>query len=90
MTIISAIIAGLFLLPSVSDILAQVRQLDMNEGNISSLNVTDAIYNSNTSEFLDSKNISSTPYRITEAHYLEKGFLNNVGNVTNNQTFLDT
>ena len=31
-----------------------------------------------------------TPYRITEEHYLEDGFLNNVGNVTNNQTFLNT
>jgi hypothetical protein len=42
------------------------------------------------SEFLGSKNISLTPYRITEAHYFEKGFLNEVGNVTNSQTFLNT
>ena len=41
-------------------------------------------------EFLGSKNISLTPYRITEAHYFEKGFLNDVGNVTNSQTFLNT
>jgi hypothetical protein len=41
-------------------------------------------------EFLGSKNISLTPYRITEAHYFEKGFLNEVGNVTNSQTFLNT
>jgi hypothetical protein len=31
-----------------------------------------------------------TPYRTTEAHYFEKGFLNEVGNVTNSQTFLNT
>lgn len=31
-----------------------------------------------------------TPYRITEQHYFDEGFLNNVGNVTNYQTFLNT
>ena len=55
-----------------------------------SLNVSDAVYNSNTSGFLSSKNISSTPYRITEQHYLDQGFLNNAVNVTNSQTYLDT
>ena len=55
-----------------------------------SLNVTDAVYNADTSEFLGSKNISLTPYRITEQNYFDEGFLNNVGNVTNSQTFLDT
>ena len=55
-----------------------------------SLNVTDAVYNADTSEFLGSKNISLTPYRITEQNYFDEGFLNNVGNVTNYQTFLNT
>jgi hypothetical protein len=89
--IISAITVGLFLLPSsVTDILAQFPVLDIKDENIMSLNVTDAVYNANTSEFLGSKNISSTPYRITEEHYFEEGFLNNIGIVTNNQTFLNT
>jgi hypothetical protein len=30
-----------------------------------------------------------TPYRITEAHYVENRFLNDVGNGTNSHTFLD-
>jgi hypothetical protein len=81
---------GLFLLPSVTDILAQFPVLDIKDENIMSLNVTDAAYNANTSEFLGSKNISSTPYRVTEEHYFEEGLLNNVGIVTNNQTFLNT
>ena len=81
---------GLFLLPSVTDTLAQFPVLDMKDENIMSLNVTDAAYNANTSEFLGSKNISSTPYRVTEEHYFEEGLLNNVGIVTNNQTFLNT
>jgi|SRR5215204_3803394 len=88
--IISTITVGLFLIPSVTDILAQFPVLDIKDENIMSLNVTDAVYNANTSEFLGSKNISSTPYRITEEHYFEEGFLNNVGIVTNNQTFLNT
>jgi len=82
--IISTITVGLFLLHSVIDILAQFPQLNSKDQNMLSLNVTDAIYNANTSEFLGSKNISLTPYRITEQHYFDEGFLNNVYIVTNN------
>jgi hypothetical protein len=88
--IISTIAIGLFLLPSVTDTLAQFSKLNIKDQNMLSLNVSDAVYNANTSEFLGSKNISTTPYRITEAHYFDKGILNNTGNVTNNQTFLNT
>jgi hypothetical protein len=88
--IISSIVVGLFLLPSVIDIRAQFSQLNIKDQNILSLNVTDAVYNANTSEFLGSTNISSTPYRITEKHYLDQGLLNNTVNVTNSQTYLDT
>jgi hypothetical protein len=83
-------VVSLILLHSVSDIQAQFSQLNIRDQNSLSLNVTDAVYNANTSEFLGSKNISLTPYRVTEAHYFEKGFLNEVGNVTNSQTFLNT
>jgi hypothetical protein len=34
------------------------------------------------------KNISLTPFRITESHFSDKGFLKGVGNVTWNQTFI--
>jgi hypothetical protein len=89
--IISAIVIGLFLLPSsVTDTLAQFSQLNIKDQNVLSLNVTDAVYNDNTSGFLGSKNISSTPYRITEQHYLDQGLLNNAVNVTNRQTYLNT
>jgi hypothetical protein len=81
---------GLFLLHSVTDILAQFPQLNIKDQNMLSLNVTDAVYNANTSEFLGSKNISLIPYRITEQHYFDEGLLNNVGNVTSNQTYLNT
>jgi hypothetical protein len=89
--IISTItVVSLFLLHSVSDILAQFPQLNIKGKNMLPLNVTNAVYNANTSEFLGSKNISLTPYRVTEQHYFDEGFLNNVGNVTNSQTFLNT
>jgi hypothetical protein len=85
-----AIAVGLFLLPSVTDTLAQFPELNIKDQNILSLNVTDAVYNSNTSGFLGSKNISSTPYQITESNYLDQGLLYNTVNVTNSQTYLST
>ena len=88
--IIFTLTVGLFLLPSVTDTLAQFPQLSIKDKNALSLNVTDAVYNANMSEFLGSKNVSLTPYRIAESQYFEKEFLNNVGNVTNSQTFLNT
>ena len=54
------------------------------------LDVADSIFNENTTTFLGSKNISSTPYRITETYYSDQGFLKGVGNVINNQTYKDT
>ena len=72
------------------DLLAQPPQPSVNEQGTLPLDGADAVYNANKSESLGSKNISLTPYRITEEHYFEHGFLNNVGNVTNNQTFLNT
>ena len=88
--IISTITVSLFLLYSVSDTLAQFPKLNIKDENVLSLNVTDAVYNSNTSGFLGSKNITSTPYQITEQHYLDQGLLNNAVNVTNSQTYLNT
>ena len=51
--IISAIAVGLFLLPSVTDILAQFPQLNIKDQNTLSLNVTNVVYNANTSESLE-------------------------------------
>ena len=87
---IFAIALGLFLLPSVTDTLAQFPELNIKDQNILSLNVTNAVYNSNTSGFLGSTNISLTPYRVTESNYLDQGLLNNAVNVTNSQTYLST
>ena len=49
-----------------------------------------SIYNTNTSTILGSKNISLTPYRMTETHFSDQGLLKGVGNITNDQTYKDT
>jgi Putative peptidoglycan binding domain len=69
---------------------SQTPQPSVNKQITAPLDVADAIYSANTSKFLGSKNISLTPYRITEEHYSDQGFLKGVGNITNNQTFIST
>jgi hypothetical protein len=54
------------------------------------LDPADSIYNTNTSTILGSKNISLTPHRITETHFIDQGLLKGVGNITNDQTYKDT
>ena len=67
--IIFTIAVGLVLPDSVTDIRAQSPQSSMKDENIISLNANDAIFNANTTEFLGIKNMSLTPYRVTEAAY---------------------
>ena len=88
--IIAFTTGGLFL--SRSDIFVQALSPHQSiNGQISvPLDVADSIFNENTTTFLGSKNISSTPYRMTETHYTDQGFLKGVGNVTNNQTYIST
>ncbi|HZE78902.1 MAG TPA: hypothetical protein VE089_10185 [Nitrososphaeraceae archaeon] len=94
--IVSAItLTGLFLLHSVTGVLAQQSsptppQLNIKDQNSMSLNGSEAIYNANTSKSLGSKNLTLTPYRTTEEHYFEHGFFKGIGYVTNNQTFRNT
>ena len=69
---------------------SQTPQPSVNEHVTLPLDVADSIYSANTSKLLGLKNISFTPYRMTETHYSDQGFLKGVGNVTNNQTFIST
>jgi hypothetical protein len=73
-----------------TDLLAQTPQPSVNEQVTLPLDVADSIYSANTSKFLSSKNIALTPYRMTEGHYSDQGFLKGVGNVTDNQTYIST
>jgi hypothetical protein len=73
-----------------TDLLAQTPQPSVNKQVTLPLDVADSIYNENTTKFLGSKNISFTPYRMTEEHSSDQGFLKGIGNVTNNQTYIST
>jgi hypothetical protein len=79
---------GLFLVRSDTYVQAQSPKPNSNGQITVPLDVVDSIYSANTTKFLRSKNISLTPYRITEEHYSDQGFLKGVGNVTNNQTYI--
>jgi hypothetical protein len=73
---------------SLFSVQAQSPQPNSNGQVTPPLDTADSIYNSNTTTFLGSKNISLAPYRMTEVHFSDQGFLKGVGNVTNNQTFI--
>ena len=73
-----------------TDLLAQTPKPSISEKVTLPLNVADSIYSANITKFLGSKNISLTPYRMTEEHSSDQGFLKGVGNVTNNQTYIST
>ncbi len=51
-----------------TDLLAQTPKPSINEKVSLPLNVADSIYSANITKFLGSKNISLTPYRMTEEH----------------------
>ena len=89
--IIAFTTGDLFLTRSDTFVQALPSQQSINGQIIIHLDVADSIFNENTTTFLGSKNIpSSTPYRMTETYYSDQGFLKGVGNVTNNQTYIDT
>jgi hypothetical protein len=73
-----------------TDLLAQTPQPRVNENVTLPLDVADSIYSANKTMFLGSKNISLTPYPVTEERSSDQGFLKGVGNVTNNQTYIST
>ena len=87
---ISSLTGGLFLVHSDTFAQAQSPQSTFNRQITAPLDVGDSIYNANTTTFLGSKNISLTPYPMTEEHSSDQGFLKGVGNVTNNQTYIST
>lgn len=55
-----------------------------------SLNLSKPVYQAITSSFLTSYHLSSKPFTVTKEFVFEKGVLKNIGNVTNNMTFINT
>jgi hypothetical protein len=69
---------------------SQTPQPSVNNQITTPLDTADSIYSANKTMFLGSKNISLTPYLVTEERSSDQGLLKGVGNVTNNQTYLST
>lgn len=66
--------------------------LEINDMNLktNSLNLSEPVYQAITGEFLAAKDLSSTPFKVTEESFFEESVMKNVGNVTNNMTFTNT
>ena len=63
---------------------------DFNMLATNSLNLSAPVYQAYSGVFLGTKNLSSGPPLISEDYAIEKAVLKNVGNVTNNMTFMNT
>ena len=88
--IISSTAGSLFLDHSSTYVQAQSPQPSSNGQVTAPLDTADSIYSANITKSLGSKNISLAPYRMTEERAVDQGFLKGVGNVTNNQTYINT
>ena len=85
------IVSSLAVLPNFAiDVVAQTSEPSGTERVTLPSNVADAIYSANKTMDMGSKNISLTPYLVTEEHSSDHGILKGVGNVTNNQTYIST
>jgi hypothetical protein len=63
---------------------------DFNKLVTNSLNLSTPVYQAYSGVFLGSKNLSLGPPIISEDYAIEKAVVKNVGNVTNNMTFINT
>ena len=63
---------------------------DFNTLTTNSLNLSAPVYQAYSGIFLGTKNLSSGPPLISEDYAIEKAVMKNVGNVTNNMTFVNT
>jgi len=88
--IIASITGGLFLTSPFALVHAALPLQSINGLANVHLNPADSIYNANTTTFLSAKNISLTPHRMAETHFSDQGLLKGVGNITNDQTYIDT
>ena len=55
-----------------------------------SLNLTEPVYQATAGKFLAAKDISTTPFKVTQESFFEEAAMKNIGNVTNNMTFTNT
>lgn len=54
------------------------------------LNLSEPIYQALSGNFLAAKDLATKPFKVTEESFFEEGVMKNVGNVTNNMTFINS
>jgi hypothetical protein len=86
-----------FLLQSYKEVFSQPYQIvnettsyDLNKLVTNSLNLSAPVYQAYSGTFLGTKNLSSVLPIISEDRVIEKAIVKNIGNVTNNMTFINT
>ena len=86
-----------FLLQSYKEVFSQPYQIvnettnyDLNKIVTNSLNLSAPVYQAYAGTFLGTKNLSSGLPIISEDRVIEKAIVKNIGNVTNNMTFINT
>jgi hypothetical protein len=55
-----------------------------------SLNLSQPIYQATNADFFASQNLSSKPFTVTKESVFEQAVMRDIGNVTNNMTFVNT
>ena len=86
-----------FLLQSYKEVFSQPYQIvnettsyDLNKLVTNSLNLSAPVYQAYSGTFLGTKNLTSGLPIISEDRVIEKAIVKNIGNVTNNMTFINT
>ena len=86
-----------FLLQNYKEVLSQPYQIvdettnhEINKLETNSLNLSAPVYQAYSGTFLGTKNLSSGLPIISEDRVIEKAIVKNIGNVTNNMTFINT
>ena len=54
------------------------------------LNISEPIYQTIIGNFIDTKELSTSPTLVTKESFLEEAIMKDIGNVTNNMTFTNT
>ena len=55
-----------------------------------SLNISQPIYQTLNGTFINTRELSTSPTLVTEEIFLEEAIMKDIGNVTNNMTFINT
>jgi hypothetical protein len=85
---------GMILLFVMNNVGISLAQVGLNIGDTAlpnnSFNVTAPIYQATSGKFLAAKDLSTTPFKVSQESFFEDAVMQNIGNVTNNMTFINS